>query len=345
MRQVDDVDGQATFSATVEVIPDTEYHYKFKIGQGEGERWALDEKCPVVTDEAGNQNSVLKVSNILGTDKQPPPPSHRGNTADKPGHQGPCVSSLADELEVQSNGMQPTVTNDGVAETAKQDVDTQRKPVQEKSSIPRFDELVDDDELYNIDEVLQTPLFAHESFGGYTFVDDGFDHNEASSKRPRGKASQSYALGSFDLDDASIDSFMSGKSPITDSFNKTHAGIGWGEEALGPEDFVYPSYGGSRRTSVDSADDSTLSPGSLSPTSTRRRDSRLSHSSVGRTRSAVSLGSIAEEDQQGQRRLLGGQALKPPIIAIPEPRGMISGPTIKLEQKLVKQQERVVRRD
>lgn len=202
---------------------------------------------------------------------------------------------------------------------------------------------LDDDEVHNIDEILKTPLFAHESFGGYTFADDGADHDDAPTKRHRPKVGQGYALGSFEMDDPNMDSFVSEKSSATDSLSKMH--IGWGEVVLGPEDFVYPSYGVSRRASLDSADDGTVSSGSLSPTSTRRRESRLSHSSFGRTRSAVSLGSIAEEDQLGQRRLPSGHGSEPPIIAIPQPRGKVLEQVFRTDQKLTSQQERGVRRD
>lgn len=61
----------------------------------------------------------------------------------------------------------------------------------------------------------------------------------------------------------------------------------------------------SRRASVESTEDSALSTGSLSPTSQvvfRKRDSRPSHSSFGKTKSAVSLGSIAEEPKMASER-------------------------------------------
>lgn len=46
MRKGEDIDGEANFSATVQVMANTVYQYKFKIGRGEGERWVLDPNCP-----------------------------------------------------------------------------------------------------------------------------------------------------------------------------------------------------------------------------------------------------------------------------------------------------------
>ncbi|KEY74164.1 hypothetical protein S7711_00324 [Stachybotrys chartarum IBT 7711] len=341
MRKGQDVDGEANFSATVQVMANTVYQYKFKIGRGEGERWVLDENCPTGMDEAGNRNNVLKVLSPLETARQLQP-LVQADSADKLGHHGPCMPTLAEDLEVQVDEMQLAASNVIAVETANRYADDECNPSRGKSSTPLLEDL-EGDEVYNIDEILQTPLFAHESFGGYTFVDDGADHDDAPTKRHRPKAGQGYALGSFEMDDPSIDTFASEKPSLTDSLSKMH--IGWGDVVLGAEDFVYPSYEVSRRASLDSADDGTVSSGSLSPTSTRRRDSRLSHSSFGRTRSAVSLGSIAEEDQLGPRQLPSGHVSHPPIIAIPQPPSKVLEQGFRTDRKLTSQQERGVRRD
>ena len=135
---------------------------------------------------------------------------------------------------------------------------------------------------------LKTPLFAHESFGAYEVVDDGFDHetHEKAAKSPDSRLSMSdYGAEDIDMDDPTLERFPSDRLSVIGTLRKIQAGHD--ENRVHPEDLQ-----SSRRTSVDTSDGSM---GSLSPTSTRKREHRLSQSSVGHTKSAVSLGAIAEE--------------------------------------------------
>ncbi|PNY26616.1 Uncharacterized protein TCAP_03463 [Tolypocladium capitatum] len=135
---------------------------------------------------------------------------------------------------------------------------------------------------------LKTPLFAHESFGAYEVVDHGFDH-EAHDRATRSSDSRvSFSeIGAEDVDicDPTLERFPSDRPSVLDTLRRIQSGHD--ENRVHSEDLQ-----SSRRTSVDSSDGSM---GSLSPISTRRRENRSSHGSFGPTRSAVSLGSIAEE--------------------------------------------------
>jgi len=147
---------------------------------------------------------------------------------------------------------------------------------------------------------LKTPLFAHECFGAYEFVDDGLDHHEVSDKVPKsmdhGLSLSDYETDRIDPGDPTLERFPSDKSSVMDTLRKIQSCTD--EHRLHLEDLSIDPRA-SRRTSVDSSDE-TASMGSLSPTSTRRRENRLSHSSFGHTKSALSLGSIAEEPKTGE---------------------------------------------
>lgn len=148
-----------------------------------------------------------------------------------------------------------------------------------------------------------TPLFAHESLGAYDFdvVDDGFDHSlsPVGSHRHFAPSPGDFALDKIesDIDDPTLEKFPCDKTAVVDTLRRISTSFGEGPPAS-EEPPLSPRLA-SRRTSVDSGTDSVPSPGSLSPTASRKRDSRLSHSSVGRTKSAVSLGSIVEETPKG----------------------------------------------
>jgi ATP-dependent RNA helicase MRH4 len=151
-------------------------------------------------------------------------------------------------------------------------------------------------------EELQTPLFAHECLGGYDFAsaDDGFEHDyeEEPMIRPGSSWSDSHGFYTttedIDVHDPSIEKFPSDRHSIMDTLRTIQSSSSVDHSHF--ESFLESPRFAPRRQSVDSNDDgSVLSGGSLSPTSTRKRDSRLSHSTVGRTKSAVSLRSITEE--------------------------------------------------
>ena len=118
-----------------------------------------------------------------------------------------------------------------------------------------------------------------------------------------------------------LESFPSDRGSIFGAIRSIQTHLG--EDQTHLEDIPSsPRVISSRRTSLDSSDDLCLSPASFSPTITRRRDSRPSHS-FGRTRSAVSLGSIEEEPKPPTNR----QPQGPPIVSLPNPnsRGKVFG--------------------
>lgn len=168
-----------------------------------------------------------------------------------------------------------------------------------------------------------TPLFAHESLGAHDVevVDDGFDHSysPAGSHHQPAASPRVFALDSVesDVDDPTLEKFPCDKTAVFNTLRKLSTNLG-DEPPASDETPLSPRLA-SRRTSVDSGTDSVPSPGSLSPTTSRKRDSRLSHSSVGRSKSAVSLGSIVEEAHKEPAVASGSSSDEtPPITAGPE---------------------------
>lgn len=146
-----------------------------------------------------------------------------------------------------------------------------------------------DPEAADAEGYLQTPLFAHERLGAYELPDTP----EQDVKR----TSKNHTLGhDIDVHDPTLEQFPSDRSSIMDALRKIQTSKDENHGHL--EEFRSSLRAGSREASMESTDEAAMSPGSLSPVSTRRRDSRPSHSSFGRSRSAVSLGSIVEEDQK-----------------------------------------------
>lgn len=170
---------------------------------------------------------------------------------------------------------------------------------------------------------MKTPLFAHESFGAYEFVDDGFDHAELDEPTLSLRLSRSISKDAtpeeIDVNDPTIERFPSERVSVMDTLRKIQSSSSQDHAVLDSSP-LSPSIG-SRKSSVDSAaDDGVTSTDTLSPTSStasRRRESRLSHSSFSKTKSAVSLGSIAEEPKAGEPR--SGDSKKPrgPVFDAP----------------------------
>jgi ATP-dependent RNA helicase MRH4 len=166
-------------------------------------------------------------------------------------------------------------------------------------------------------EEMKMPLFAHECLGAYDFGDDA-EHdnppNTSSSPRQTSKVkTMRDKAAELDVNDPTLESFPSDRGSILGAIRSIQTHLG--EDQTHLDDIPSsPRVISSRRTSLDSNDDLCLSPVSLSPTVTRRRDSRPSHS-FGRTRSAVSLGSIEEEPKPSPNR----QSQGPPVVSLPNP--------------------------
>lgn len=173
-------------------------------------------------------------------------------------------------------------------------------------------------------EEMNTPLFAHECLGAYD-IEEEAEYDAApivgSSPRQNGNQSKHDKVANIDVNDPTLESFPSERGSILDAIRTIQTHLG--EDQTHLDDIpLSPRVVSSRRTSLDSNDDLCLSPANLSPTVTRRRDSRPSHS-FGRTRSAVSLGSIEEEPKPSASKRSQG----PPIVSLPNPnsRGKIVG--------------------
>lgn len=151
---------------------------------------------------------------------------------------------------------------------------------------------------------MKTPLFAHECFGAYEFMaDDRMDNVDAlelEHRRQSRKLSKDYNIEQMDVNDPSIEKFPSDKTSVLDSLRKIQSSLP--ADQIPVDDAPAFSSIEFRRSSVDSGDDSAVSTGSLSPTTPtahRMRDNRPSYSSFGKTKSTVSLTSIAEEPKAG----------------------------------------------
>ncbi|KAF9772741.1 hypothetical protein IL306_009541 [Fusarium sp. DS 682] len=166
-------------------------------------------------------------------------------------------------------------------------------------------------------EEMKMPLFAHECLGAHDFG-EGTEHDSSPitgnspgrNSRARSKRDET---SDIDVNDPTLESFPSDRGSILDAIRTIQTHLG--EDQTHLEDIpLSPRVISSRRTSLDSNDDLCLSPASLSPTVTRRRESRPSHS-FGRTRSLVSLGSIEEEPKPAPSK----QSPGPPVVSLPNP--------------------------
>lgn len=175
-------------------------------------------------------------------------------------------------------------------------------------------------------ENLKTPLFAHECFGAYEFADISdheLDEGEISRRQSRPKSKDLDT--EFDVNDPTIEAFPSDRTSILDALRTIQTHLS--EDKTHLDDIpTSPRVVSARRTSTDYIDETSLSPAILSPTTSRKRDSRLSHSS-GRNRSAASLGSIAEEPKPAPQ---GAQ--KPPRVSPPNAKTKSLAPDLKAPQ-------------
>ncbi|KAL7789253.1 P-loop containing nucleoside triphosphate hydrolase protein [Trichoderma afarasin] len=251
--------GEYVFESRVFVEPGKEYHFRFKAGR-DGP-WLLDENRPTATDESGNRNNVLTL-----------PKSY--------------VSKIKDD-----EGRRTSTPIEQVASVAAEVADVASNLDKDDTSSPQISGSGGESE---IDEELKTPLFAHECFGAYEFVDDALDHDALDDSKLRQDSKPKlteYDVDDVDMNDPTIEQFPSDKTSIFSTLRKIQSSLSE-DQAIVDDQQPSPRLDG-RRSSVDS-DDSLLSAGSLSPVTARKRENRMSTSS-GRNRSLVSLGSIAEE--------------------------------------------------
>ncbi|KAM0346874.1 hypothetical protein ACHAPU_005214 [Fusarium lateritium] len=345
-------DGEHIFQSKVMLEPEQDYQFKLRLGHDNW--WVLAEDYPTATDDSGNENNVLRAPHKPTEEQAAPagidaPAINAAQSASAPTEMNNADESVANStvpmLAHESFG-------DDTKEDTKEDTEENNAPLlahesfgndpqeedAEGSSAPLFaheslgndtkEEDTDDfkapllaheslgDDTREDAEDMKMPLFAHECLGAYDFEEQA-EHDLApiagGSPRQNGNAkSQHDKVANIDVNDPTLENFPSERGSILDAIRTIQTHLG--EDQTHLDDIPSsPRVISSRRTSLDSNDDLCLSPVTLNPTVTRRRDSRPSHS-FGRTRSAVSLGSIEEEPKPSNKRSQG-----PPIVSLPNP--------------------------
>ncbi|GKU13399.1 unnamed protein product [Fusarium langsethiae] len=335
MECITDQNGEHTFRSEVMLEPEQDYQFKLRIGHDNW--WVLAENYPTATDDSGNENNVVRAKKP--TEEQIAPagidtPEIKLNLAT----QSNVTPSEANNVEhITQDSKAPLFAHespsDDAEEDAKDDGDNEENKIplfaheslgndvkdedSEDFKAPLFahESLVDDSK--DDSEEMKMPLFAHECLGAYDLGDDTDHDSTLNVNSSPGQTSKIKTVhdktAELDVNDPTLESFPSDRGSILGAIRSIQTHLG--EDQTHLDDIPSsPRVISSRRTSLDSNDDLCLSPASLSPTITRRRDSRPSHS-FGRTRSAVSLGSIEEEPKPSPNR----QSKGPPIVSLPNP--------------------------
>ncbi|OAA74166.1 hypothetical protein ISF_01067 [Cordyceps fumosorosea ARSEF 2679] len=138
------------------------------------------------------------------------------------------------------------------------------------------------------------PLFAHERLGAAYTLSDGSHQAQdtTTSEMQREISPRTMNSAPVDLNDPTLEPFPCDKSSILGTLRKIQSSMG--EHAVAVDIQQHSN----RRSSLDSDDGSS---GSVSPSSFRRRENRLSNGSK-RNLSVASLGSIAEEPNGGMHK-------------------------------------------
>ncbi|KID91048.1 hypothetical protein MGU_02002 [Metarhizium guizhouense ARSEF 977] len=303
MHGVIDESGEHHFTIQIPVEPGKEYYYKFKAANQDG--WVLDGHATVVKDDQGKPCNLLKVPMTSnGADRSHTPLVEATERKDD----GPVAPGQHTIVASGPKSLLPNVFRDKtheadqrsgtpikqVAEVAAEVADTAAKLDEFDTTVssPAPIQLRTDNDMA-VEEEIATPLFAHESFGAYEFVDDGLDHDYfgKNPKSPNSMVSDSgCSLGDVDIDDPTLEKFPSDRPSVIDTLRKIQSSTDEGRSSF--EDGQHSTPATSRRTSLDSLDGNG---GQLSPASMRKQDNRASRSSFGRPRSAVSLECIDEE--------------------------------------------------
>lgn len=151
----------------------------------------------------------------------------------------------------------------------------------------------------DMDDQNRPPLMPHERLGANPAIDDrrGSESppDDAYHRNSR-PASRDYTFDEFELHDPTLEKFPSDRGSIMDALRKIQTSMS--EDSVHLDDVRSSPRSGAGVNGLELPDDILLSPAALSQTSTRRRESHQTHGSVMRSRSAVSLGSIAEEDRK-----------------------------------------------
>ncbi|KAG6024729.1 hypothetical protein E4U41_001698 [Claviceps citrina] len=303
MHSVTDESGEHHFTIQVPVEPGKEYQYKFRASDADD--WFVDEHATVALDAFGQRCNLLRVPLTSNTGDRVPTPlveateqaSSRTAADEKPATAASGSESLrpTGSRDQRTEGeRRPVTPAKQVAAVAAEVADTAAnldRPDLKPSPLvlPRDDVPTD----ATMEEQIDTPLFAHESFGNYQLPDDELDRNDALRilQPPTSVPSDSGGSGGddVDVDDPTLEKFPSDKESVLDTLRKIQSSTEEGHAVL--DDGQHSAAVTSTRTSMDSSDEYDFS---RSPPS-RMRENRTSRSSFGRPRSAVSLSCIAEE--------------------------------------------------
>ncbi|KAG6011536.1 hypothetical protein E4U43_008250 [Claviceps pusilla] len=304
MHSLTDESGEHHFTIQVPVEPGKEYQYHFRAsGQDD---WFVDEHATIAIDSRGQRCNVLRVPVTRNTGDRAPTPLVEATEQDNnrvAAGENTAASTFEPLLPPPNKSRGRVTEGEGrsdtpikqVAAVAAEVADTAAKldgPSLKPSPLvllPRDDVPTDE----TVQEQINTPLFAHESFGNYEFVNDEVDRNDA-SKAVKPSASlpsdgAGSAAGDVDVDDPTLEKFPSDRESVLDTLRKIQSSTEEGQAVL--DDGQYSAAVTSGRTSMESSEEYDFS---LSPSS-RMRENRTSRGSFGRPRSAVSLSCIAEE--------------------------------------------------
>jgi ATP-dependent RNA helicase MRH4 len=332
MECISDQNEGHTFQSEVMLEPGQDYQFKLRIGH---DTWVLAENYPTATDDSGNENNVVRAQKPAEEQIAPAgidTPEIKLN----PATQSNVTPSETNNVESDTlDSKVPLFAHESPSDDVEQDTEQDN----EENKIPLFahetlgNDVKDDDsedfkaplfahesladDSKDESEEMKMPLFAHECLGAYDFGDDAeYDSSMNANSSPKQTSkvkTMRDKTAELDVNDPTLESFPSDRGSILGTIRSIQTHLG--EDQTHLDDIPSsPRVISSRRTSLDSNDDLCLSPASFSPTITRRRDSRPSHS-FGRTRSAVSLGSIEEEPKPSPNK----QSKGPPIVSLPNP--------------------------
>ncbi|KAH7162602.1 hypothetical protein B0J13DRAFT_517855 [Dactylonectria estremocensis] len=166
---------------------------------------------------------------------------------------------------------------------------------------------------------LKTPLFAHECLGAYSVESDESEEEAVSGSHPQRDVrlnSNEYSTADVDLNDPTIEKFPSDRTSIMDALRTIQTHLSEDKTHLDGIP-TSPRVVSSPLSTHDATDEV-----SLSPNPRRMRENRLSHGSSGRSRSVVSLGSIAEIAEEPKQD--AGDTEGPQVISLPNPNNTAS---------------------
>ncbi|KAL5626397.1 hypothetical protein FOBRF1_000740 [Fusarium oxysporum] len=329
MEYTTDQNGDHIFRSEVMLEPDQDYQFKLRIGH---DNWALAENYPTATDDSGNQNNVIRAPEKPAEEQiAPAGVDTPAINLNPPASQLPSTSTEAESVAENAEDFKvPLFAHESLGNDVEEETDDNKIPLLAHETLGDESKEEDEAEAFKApllahetlgsdakedSEEMKMPLFAHECLGAYDFGEEPDSapiavNSPGQSSRAKSKHDES---SDIDVNDPTLETFPSDRGSILDAIRTIQTHLG--EDQTHLEDIpLSPRVISSRRTSLDSNDDLCLSPASLSPTVTRRRDSRPSHS-FGRTRSLVSLGSIEEEPKPASSK----QSAGPAVVSLPNP--------------------------